>query len=254
MHRILRFWATATKSSSMSDGHLAEAIESAPPTMPQHLWVDPLRARRHVHVFSAAQPHQSKMMVGIVLGGGLAGAGTYATWITETDAVWRSYAPLAVVVGAIVAAAIILMVRAVPDPVRIGAGGIGRVNASGIEERIPWSDIETVLWNADALTVEGAGHRLVLPGATMASAVRAFLSEYERRWPTREHDWKIEAGRETGTHEALVLDPIQVAGQSCRASGKRITVDQDAVQCRYCEALYLRAELPMACTVCGAKT
>jgi hypothetical protein len=51
--------------------------------------------------------------------------------------------------------------------------------------------------------------------------------------------------------ESRVLEPAQVVGKHCAASGKVIAYEPDARVCPRCERVYHRAHVPAACE-CGA--
>ena len=50
--------------------------------------------------------------------------------------------------------------------------------------------------------------------------------------------------------EVIVLDPIQVVGKHCAASGKVIAYEPDARVCSRCERVYHKAHVPETCA-CG---
>jgi hypothetical protein len=52
--------------------------------------------------------------------------------------------------------------------------------------------------------------------------------------------------------ELLTVEAAQVAGRSCRASGKTIAFERDARVCPQCCEVYLKDKVPKKCLTCGA--
>ena len=53
--------------------------------------------------------------------------------------------------------------------------------------------------------------------------------------------------------QPVTLEPAQVAGQKCKASGKLIAFEKDARLCGRCGEIYHKDSVPKRCEVCDAR-
>ncbi len=147
---------------------------------------------------------------------------------------------------------------------RVGDGGVG-IERGGLfgtlpVRRIPWHEVESIAY-------EGASGAVVVRGRDEGAeqlTISASLKSQPQAaaWIVREAGARIPAvlnvGDEASLPEArndagemLPLDPLQVVGKRCAASGTIIAFEPDARVCPRCERVYHKAHLPASCA-CGA--
>jgi hypothetical protein len=125
---------------------------------------------------------------------------------------------------------------------------------------MPWHQIESIAF-------EGASNAVVARGLDESGVelvVRARIASQPQgaAWIVREGRARVptvvqigdevilpEAHADAG--ERLALDPLQVVGKRCAASGKIIAFEPDARVCPRCERIYHKDHVPEACE-CGA--
>ncbi len=139
--------------------------------------------------------------------------------------------------------------------VRVGPAGVAFEKADLV--RVPWHGLESLRVEGGALLVRGTSS-FGAPVSEACSlhthrdAAAAILAEARARVPSAilgEVPAGLEARADAG--EALALEPLQIAGRRCAASGKPIAFEADGVACARCERVYLAAAKPAACA-CGA--
>ena len=143
------------------------------------------------------------------------------------------------------------------DPaLRVGDGGVA-VDKSGVR-RLPWYGIERVEWREGAVRVAGKDDlgtaiTIVARVATHPQAAAWIVREARERVPgvvdVPEDAALPEPRSDAG--ESLPLEPPQVVGKHCAASGKVIAYEPDARVCPRCELVYHKAHVPDSCA-CGA--
>lgn len=146
-------------------------------------------------------------------------------------------------------------------PVRVGAPGVAL--EKGELRRMAWWAIEKISWKADAqkLVVEGKDEirrdwTFEIPLASHADAVAALVAEARRRVPKAVKLDKAalrvigEAREHAGMK--LELEPLQVVGRKCAATGRTISYEPDARVCPSCERVYFKRDVPKKCK-CGTE-
>jgi hypothetical protein len=146
---------------------------------------------------------------------------------------------------------------------RVGDGGVG-VERGGFFgtlplRRIPWHGVESVVYDGASGSIvtrgrdEGGGDLVI--GARLKSQPQAaawIVREARERVPGVLTGGEIAlAVPRADAGESLTLDPVQVVGKRCAASGTIIAFEPDAHVCPRCERVYHKAHVPPSCA-CGA--
>jgi hypothetical protein len=138
---------------------------------------------------------------------------------------------------------------------RVGDGGLA-VERGGIR-RLPWYAIEGIELREGSIRVAGtddAGTKIVLTASleSQPQAAAWIVREARERIPA-----VVQVPRDASlpdplasAGEVLPLDPPQVVGKHCAASGKVIAYEPDARLCSRCDRVYHKATMPDACE-CG---
>ncbi|MGO9713837.1 MAG: hypothetical protein ACLQBL_33600 [Polyangiaceae bacterium] len=152
------------------------------------------------------------------------------------------------------------------DPlIRVGDGGIGteRGGLFGTQplQRIPWHGVESIAYDGESggIAVRGRDET----GGTLVVLARLKSHPQAAAWIVREARARIpkvaNVGDEitlpearTDAGESLTLDPVQVVGKRCAASGTIIAFEPDARVCPRCERVYHKAHVPPTCECGGA--
>jgi len=139
--------------------------------------------------------------------------------------------------------------------VRVGPAGIAFEKGDLV--RVPWYAVESLRVEGGALVVRGTSS-FGAPVSeacnlhTHREAAAAIVAEARERVPAvllGELPSGLEA--RAGAGEVVALEPLQIAGRRCAATGKPIAFEADGVACARCERVYLAAARPAACA-CGA--
>lgn len=146
-------------------------------------------------------------------------------------------------------------------PVRVGDPGIAVER--GETRRMPWWAIEKISWQSGALALIVSGRdesfrdwTFKVPLKAHPEAVGWIVAEAKRRIPKKlEMDRGLlknmpPAREHAGTR--IELEPLQVVGRKCAASGKTISYEPDARVCPRCERVYFKRSVPNKCK-CGAE-
>jgi hypothetical protein len=146
----------------------------------------------------------------------------------------------------------------------VGDGGIG-VERTGLfgalpVRRIPWHALESIGYEeaSGAIVVRGRDET----GAELTISVRLKSHPQAAAWVVREARARVPAVLSVGESvalseprddagESLILDPLQLVGKRCAASGTVIAFEPDARACPRCELVYHEAHVPAVCK-CGA--
>jgi hypothetical protein len=165
-------------------------------------------------------------------------------------------APYVLGAGAVLTGAAIWIGTSGEPMLRVGDAGLA-VEKGGLK-RMPWYAVESVEWREETVRVTGkddAGAPLTVAAklATQPQAAAWIVKEARARVPavvqvpadTTLPEPRADAG------EALALEPPQVVGRHCAASGKVISYEPDARVCPRCERVYHKAHVPESCA-CGA--
>ena len=142
-------------------------------------------------------------------------------------------------------------------PLRVGDAGIA-VEKGGLR-RMPWYAVERIEWRDMAVQNFRQGHEL---GAPMNITIPTESHGTAAAWVVREARARIPRAVDvpedvalpntsTSDGETVRLEPTQVVGKHCAASGKIIAFEPDARVCPRCERVYHRAHVPGTCE-CGA--
>lgn len=194
------------------------------------------------------------------------GAGFWAQWgrvlfLGKDDALpfgWWILAGGAVLVG------IAIWIGTSGDSLlRVGDGGVGEERGgffgSQPVRRIAWNGVTSV-------TFDGASGAIVIRGrddggADLVIEARVKSQPQAAAWIIREARARVPAVVNVGEDvtlpeprtegaEVLTLDPVQVVGKRCAASGKVIAFEPDARVCPRCERVYHKDHVPASCS-CG---
>lgn len=189
------------------------------------------------------------------LGVAALGAGVYAAWMHDVPMPAAPYLFGASAMGILGAWA---MGSAESAPLRVGDAGVGLERGSAQPDRLPWWEIEKISLNERGrLVVEAPGRRVVVAPAHHAAAVAIIVKEALARIPKRvtisaqQTDALMRAADD---HAGTIMEvqPVQVAGRRCKASGVIISFERDAVTCPRCGEVYDRRHLPSKCLTCDA--
>jgi hypothetical protein len=166
------------------------------------------------------------------------------------------YAPYILAMGAVLVGIAIWIGTSGEPPLRVGDGGLA-VERAGVR-RMPWYAVERIAWADQAVRVTGKDDA----GASMT--IVASLASHPQAAA-----WIVKEGRErvlqavdlpedialpdarASAGQTLSLEPQQVVGKHCAASGKVIAYEPDARVCPRCERVYHKAHVPESCE-CGA--
>jgi hypothetical protein len=143
------------------------------------------------------------------------------------------------------------------DPtLRVGDAGLA-VEKSGIK-RMPWYAIETIEWRDETVRVTGKDE------AGSATTINASLKSHPQAaaWIVKEARERVPSvvqvpddatlpEARTSAGVTVPLEPPQVVGKHCAASGKVIAYEPDARVCPRCERVYHKTSVPETCD-CGA--
>jgi hypothetical protein len=164
--------------------------------------------------------------------------------------------PYVLTAGAALAGVAIWMGTSGEPFLRVGDGGIA-IEKGGLR-RMPWFAVERIEWRDETLRVSGKDDAGVAMNVTASQrshpqAAAWIVKEARARIPAvvqAPQDTTLpEASPDAG--ESLPLDPPQVVGRHCAASGKVISYEPDARLCPRCERVYHKAHVPETCE-CGA--
>jgi hypothetical protein len=200
------------------------------------------------------QTYASKVGVGVgMLGSLLLGAGVYARWVSDHPA---TYALYLIGAGGVGLAGALSYSNLGTVPVRVGDIGIGLERGNEIE-RVAWCDLKRVYADKGKLVLEGKESTSSILIAAHPKAVARILAEGTRRVPAV-MDVKRSAAEglpppRDDDGELLNVEAMQVAGRTCRASGKTVAFERDARLCPQCCEVYLKDVVPKKCLTCGAE-
>jgi hypothetical protein len=203
--------------------------------------------------FVGEQTYASKVVVGIgMFGALLLGAGVYSRWVSDHPA---NFAVYLVGLGAVGLVASLSLGDLGTLPVRVGDLGIA-VERGNELERIGWCDLKRVYVEKGKLVLEAKERTSSITLAAHPKAVARLLAEGTQRVPEvmdvkRSAIEELPALREDDG-ELITVDAPQVAGRSCRASGKTIAFERDARLCPQCGEVYLKDRVPKKCLTCSA--
>jgi hypothetical protein len=191
----------------------------------------------------------------------LLGAGIWAyvyaqSFTTDADRPIPSYI---IAAGAVLMGITIWIGTSAENPIRVGDPGIAV--EKGDLRRMPW-------WGVEKITFEPGSLALVITGTDEANADWTFKVSVRAHpeavgWIVREATDRIPkrvdipeetldklpaAGEHAG--QKLDLEPLQVVGKRCAATGKTISYEPDGRVCPRCERVYAKRSVPKKCK-CG---
>jgi hypothetical protein len=227
----------------------------------------PKRTERRFVPIAATNPWIVRILGAI--GGLVIGAGLYAYFYAtaeghafhaETAGDRISQIPsYLVAAGAVIMGVTIWLGTSSESPVRAGDPGIAV--EKGEIRRMPWWAVDRITWQPGdkALLVTGKDETskaftFKVPAGSHPEAV-AWIVEEARRRIRKKVD--IEKGvlkqlpvANEHAGQKLELEPLQVVGKKCAASGKIISYEPDARVCTQCERVYFKRSVPNKCK-CG---
>ena len=166
------------------------------------------------------------------------------------------FAPYVLAVGALLVGGAIWIGTSGEAAVRVGDGGIA-VEKGGVR-RMPWYAVESIVWRDETVRVTGKDDMGV------AMSVTASLKSHPQAaaWIVKEARERVSTvvdvpedatlpDPRASAGESLALEPPQVVGKRCSASGKVIAFEPDARLCPRCERVFHKASVPATCD-CGA--
>jgi hypothetical protein len=193
--------------------------------------------------------------IGAILMG--AGAwGQFGAMLQESAPPPLKIAPYILAVGALLVGAAIWVGTSGEPALRVGDGGIA-VEKRGLL-RMPWYEVKEISWNGEGLRLLGKTDM----GATLAYTAKLATHPQAIAWIVKEARERIPDAVDlpegasvpdplASVGEVLTLEPPQVVGKHCAASGRVIAYEPDARLCPRCERVYHKASLPETCE-CGA--
>jgi hypothetical protein len=194
-------------------------------------------------------------IVGLV-GSFMLGAGTYLGFLRD-EALGgnRTLAIGLLVAGVVILAFTLFMGQWPARPIRVGDAGVGIERGGNEVDRIGWYAVTKMSLSELALTVQSLSTTIVIPVALQRDAAARALAEARKRIPG-----KVESVASTALDkydekagQPMPLEPAQVAGQKCKASGKIIAFERDARLCGRCEEIYHKDSVPKQCVTCDAR-
>ncbi len=214
-----------------------------------------MSARIDERVFAADAAGRARIAyAATAVGAAAVGAGTYAQWMRDEPHAAASWLLALGAVGLSVAAVLGDKLPAV----RAGALGVAVERAGERPERLAWCDVTRVALAGGTLVLEGEGRKVELALAQHRAAAAFVLAEATARIPARvqlgDDERALVGAVDAAAGKVERVEPPQLAGKRCRASGKLVAFEDDARPCARCGAIYHREQVPAACTVCGAPT
>jgi hypothetical protein len=187
------------------------------------------------------------------------GAGTWGEFgslVRDAGPEPFKYAPYILAVGAVLVGIAIWVGTSGEPPLRVGDGGLA-VERGGVR-RMPWYAVERIAWGEDAVRVTGKDEigtsmTIVASLASHPDTAAWIVKEARERVPqvldVPENATLPEFRSDAG--ETRSLEPPQVVGKHCVASGKVIAYEPDARVCPRCGRVYHKEHVPESCP-CGA--
>lgn len=191
----------------------------------------------------------------------LLGAGVWAyvyaqSFTADADKPIPSYL---IAAGAVLMGVTIWIGTSAENPVRVGDPGIAV--EKGDLRRMPWWGVEKISFEAGSLALAIVGTDESNVAWTFKVSVKAhpeaagwIVREALDRIPKRVDipDETLEKLPGAGEHagQKLELEPLQVVGKRCAATGKTISYEPDGRVCPRCERVYAKRSVPKKCK-CG---
>jgi hypothetical protein len=162
--------------------------------------------------------------------------------------------------GAVVLGVAIWLGTSSEVPIRVGAPGIGVER--GDLRRMPWYGVKHIAFETGTLSLVVSGDdesskswTFKVPLKSHPEAVAWIVREARERVPkvVDINEAMLEKLPEAATHAGtrIDLEPLQVVGHKCAATGQTISYEPDARVCTRCERVYYKRNVPKKCK-CGA--
>jgi hypothetical protein len=166
------------------------------------------------------------------------------------------FAPYILAVGALLVGGAIWIGTSGDPAIRVGDAGLA-VEKGGVR-RMPWYEVERIEWREETVRVTGKDDM----GIAMTIAAKLKSHPQAAAWIVKEARERIPAvvdvpedaslpDPRASAGESLALEPPQVVGRHCAASGKVIAFEPDARLCPRCERVFYKTSVPATCD-CGA--
>ena len=191
----------------------------------------------------------------------LLGAGLYAYVYGQsfTADAERSIPSYIIAAGAVLMGITIWIGTSAENPIRVGDPGIAV--EKGDLRRMPWWGVEKITFEPGALALNIVGNDEANTAWTFKVSVKAhpeavgwIIREAMDRIPKRVDipEETLEKLPPAGEHagQKLDLEPLQVVGKRCAATGKTISYEPDGRVCPRCERVYSKRSVPKKCK-CG---
>jgi hypothetical protein len=196
------------------------------------------------------------------------GAGFWAQWGRVLFGGREESLPFGwwILAGGAVILGVAIWVGTSGDPLlRVGDGGIGveRGGLFGTQplQRMPWHAIESLTYDGGRAAIVATGRDETGSALTLSARLKSqpqaaalIVREARARVPsvvTLSDEIALATVR-SDAGEALVLEPVQVVGKRCAASGTIIAFEPDARVCPRCERIYHKDHVPPSCECGGA--
>ncbi|MCL2723665.1 MAG: hypothetical protein FWD69_04425 [Polyangiaceae bacterium] len=191
------------------------------------------------------------------------GAGTWGYvygHVFEGDEKLKAVPQYLIAGGAVLMAVAIWFRTSSDPPLRVGDPGIGIER--GELRRMPWWGVDTITWESGSLALgitgkdeSGAPFTFKVPLKSHPDAVAHIVAEAEARIPAHV-DIPEEVRKNLPQASPLAgtkidLEPLQIVGKRCAATGKTISYEPDGRVCSNCERVYFKKAVPKKCK-CGA--
>jgi hypothetical protein len=181
------------------------------------------------------------------------GAGAYGQWLRPSELGAHPYAAGLLAAGAVLLLGVALLGPRAAKPIRVGDAGVGVEKDKGAVERIAWCDVTAIELSAAALTIKSAALTVTIALDAHAAAAGAALAQARERIAAKVAGIDAKLAVDASAGEALALEPPQVAGQHCKATGKPIAFERDARLCARCGEVYLKSAVPKRCLSCDVE-
>jgi hypothetical protein len=207
------------------------------------------------------RPTVSPRVAGVLgaVGALLMGAGSwglFGSYVADTGAPPLAAAPYILIAGSVLVAVAIWIGTSGEALLRVGDAGLA--TEKGSLRRMPWYGVERIEWRGEAVRVAGKDDM----GGAMSIVATLATQPQAGAWIVKEARERIPAVVDVpadatlpelnpAAGESLALEPPQVVGRRCAASGTVIAYEPDARVCPRCERVYHAAHVPEACA-CGA--
>jgi hypothetical protein len=219
------------------------------------------RQERRFVAQSAFNPWIVRVLGGL---GALAlGAGAWGYFyghLGDLDEKFRPIPSYLIAAGAVLTGVAIWLGTSSETPIRVGAPGIGVEH--GDLRRMPWWSVKKIVWESGSLSLVVSGNdeagtswTFKVPLKVHPEAVAWIVKEATQRVPKAVDvpDSVLDKLPEATNLQGMRIDlePLQVVGKKCAASGKAISYEPDARVCARCERVYFKRSVPKKCK-CGA--